>query len=152
MAYSDLNYVSPKMLKAVFGITDRDFTMLTVEGKFSYKRKYKNPLILMDSVAALYQDRDNMVLKRWGYDYDSPKDKYKKMIQSSLKGMPRCFFRVSEDIPEAYYRIFYKGISLKICLFVFDGYAMCMCFSRNHEDYLEQIFHAFEEGKIDIEG
>lgn len=152
MAYSDLNFVSPKVVKAVFGLTDGKFTMLATLGKFKFKRKYKNPLVLMDSLASIYEDRENMVLKRWGYDYEAPKDKYEKMMDTMLCGHPRCFFRVSEDVPEAYYRVFYQGRALKLCVYVFDGFARCVCFNRNHEDELELLYRAFEEGKIDIEG
>lgn len=152
MAYSDLNYAPPKVVKAVFGLTDGKFTMLSVQGKFRFKRKYKNPLVLMDSLASMYEDRENIVLKRWGYDYESPKEKYEKMMQTMLKGHPRCFFRISGDVPDAYYRAFYRGRALKVCVYVFDGFARCVCFSREHEDELEQLFFAFDEGKVDIEG
>ena len=152
MAYSDLNYAPPKLVKAVFGLTDGKFTMLAVEGKFKFKRKYKNPLVFMDSLASMYEDRENIVLKRWGYDYEAPKDKYFKMLDTQLKGYPRCFFRVSEEIPEAYYRVFYKGAALKLCVYIYEGFARCICFSRDNENELEQLYVAFEEGKVDIEG
>lgn len=151
MAYSDLNYATPKMVKSVFGLTDGKFTMLSVQGKFRFKRKYKNPLVLMDSLASMYEDRENLVLKRWGYDYESPKEKYEKMMQTMLKSCPRCFFRVA-DVPEAYYRVFYRGRALKVCVFVFDGFAKCVCFSREHESDLELIYDAFDKGEVDIEG
>lgn len=151
MAYSDLNYAPPKVIKAVFGLTDKKFTMLAVEGKFKFLRKYQNPLVYMDSIASLYEDRENVVLKRWGYDYEAPREKYEKMLDTRLKGFPRCFFRV-QDVPEAYYRVFYKGTSLKLCVYVFDGFLRCVCFSRDHEDQMEFLYKAFEEGKVDVEG
>lgn len=152
MAYSDLNYAPPKVVKAVFGLTDGKFTMLSVQGKFRFKRKYKNPLVLMDSLASLYEDRENIVVKRWGYDYESPQEKYESMMRTKLTGHPRCFFRISGDVPDAYYRAFYRGRALKVCIFVFDGIARCVCFSREHADELEQLFFAFDEGKVDVEG
>lgn len=152
MAYSDLNYAPPKVVKAAFGLTDGKFTMLAVEGKFRFKRKYKNPLVYMDSIASLYDDRDNLVLKRWGYDYEAPKEKYEKMMNTQLCGFPRCFFRVSADVPEAYYRVFYKGEAMKLCVYVFDGFLRCICFDRTREEQLETLYFAFEEGKVDIEG
>ena len=100
MAYSDLNYAPPKVVKAVFGLTDAKFTMLAVEGKFKFLRKYQNPLVYMDSIASLYEDRDNVVLKRWGYDYEAPREKYEKMLGTQLKGFPRCFFKAN-DVPDA---------------------------------------------------
>lgn len=152
MAYSDLNYASPKVIKAVFGLTDAKFTMLAALGKFKFKRKYKHPLVYMDSIASMYEDRENLVLKRWGYDYESPKDKYAKILKSKWSGMPRCFFRVSEDIPEAYYRVFYKGECLRMCVFVFDGFLRCICYDRTKHEQLETLYFAFEDGKVDIEG
>lgn len=151
MAYSDLNYASPKVVKAVFGLSEGKFTMLSVEGKFKFKRKYQNPLVLMDSLASMYDDRENIVLKKWGYDYESPKEKYEKMMQTQLKGHPRCFFRLS-DVPEGYYRVFYRSRAMKLCVFVYEGFARCVCFSRDFEDELEQLYFAFDEGKVDIEG
>lgn len=151
MAYSDLNYVSPKVLKHVFGLTDGKFTMLSVEGKFKFRRVYKNPLVYMDSIGSLYADRDTMVLKKWGYDYEAPKDKFAKMMNTQLKGYPRCFFRVN-DIPDGYYRVFYKGGALKLCVFVFDGILRCICFDRTRDEHMEWLFFAYEDGKIDIEG
>ena len=151
MAYSDLNYAPPKVVKAVFGLTDAKFTMLAVEGKFKFKRKYKNPLVYMSSIASLFEDRDNVVLKRWGYDFESPKAKYEKMLTGVLKGLPRCFFRV-KDVPDAYYRVFYKGEALKLCVFVYDGFMRCVCFDRSREHQLETLYFAFEEGRVDIEG
>lgn len=152
MAYSDLNYASPKMIKSIFGLTDKDFMVLTVHGKFKFKRKYKNPLVLMDSLAAMYEDRENIVMKRWGYDFESPKEKFEKMMDTQLKGYPRCFFRVGEDVPEAYYRVFHNGEALKLCVFVYDGFARCLCFTREKEEHLMRLYLAFEEGKVDIEG
>ena len=151
MAYSDLNYATPKVIKAVFGLTDAKFTMLAVEGKFQFLRKYKNPLVQMNSIASMFEDRDNIVLKRWGYDYESPKDKYEKMLTGVLKGLPRCFFRAN-DVPEAYYRVFYKGEAFKLCIFVYDGFMRCVCFDRSREHQLETLYFAFEEGRVDIEG
>lgn len=153
MAYSDLNYVSPKKLKNVFGLTDGKFTMLAVEGKFKFLRKYKNPLVYMDSVASLYEERTTYVLKRWDYDYENIKDKYEKMMTASCshKGFPRCFFRVN-DVPEAHYRVFYRGEAMKLCVYVFDGIMRCICFDRTREHQLEDLFLAFEQGNVDIEG
>jgi hypothetical protein len=42
MAYSDLNYAAPKVVKAVFGLTDAKIRDLVKEGKFRFLRKYKN--------------------------------------------------------------------------------------------------------------
>lgn len=151
MAYSDLNYAVPKVVKAVFGLTDGQFTALATEGRFRFKRKYKNPLVLMDSLSSFFKDRENVVLKKWGYDYEAPKEKYEKMMATMLCGHPRCFFRVPEDIPEAYYRVFYEGRAMKLCVYVFEGYARCICFSRGYEEDLWTLFKAFDEGKIDIE-
>jgi hypothetical protein len=151
MAYSDLNYVAPKVLKHVFGMTDAKFNNLAVTGVFKFLRKYKKPLILMDSVALIYQERENIVLKRWGYDFESPQEKYKSLLETRIKGFPRCFFKV-KDIPDAYYRVFYKGRALKICVFVFDGYAKCICYSRDYEEDLELLYNFYEDGKVDIEG
>jgi hypothetical protein len=151
MAYSDLNYASPKVVKAVFGLTDAKFAMLVVEGKFRLKRKYKNPLIYMDSIASMYEDRDTVVLKRWGYDYETPKEKYAKMLDTQLKGYPRCFFKV-QDVPEAFYRVFYRGVSFKLCVYVFDGFLRCICFDRGREEQMEFLYKMFEEGKVDVEG
>ena len=151
MAYSDLNYEPPKVVKAVFGLTDGKFTALAVEGKFRFKRKYKNPLVLVDSLASMYEDRENVVLKRWGYDYEAPADKFAKMSKGQLIGRPKCFFRVSADIPEAYYRVFYKGEAMKVCVYIFDGFARCICFDRAKDHQLETLFFAFEEGRVDIE-
>ena len=153
MAYSNLNFVSPKKLKSVFGLSDGKFTMLAVEGKFKFMRKYKNPLVYMDSIASLYEDRSTYVLKRWDYDYESVKDKYDQMMTSSCvyKGLPRCFFRVN-DVPEAYYRVFYRGEAMKLCVYVFDGILRCICFDRTREYQLENLFFAFEQGNVDIEG
>lgn len=151
MAYSDLNYATPKMIKAVFGLTDAKFTMLAVEGRFKFKRMYKNPLVYMSSISSMYADRENIVLKRWGYDYESPKDKYENMLTGILKGLPRCFFRVT-DVPDGYYRVFYKGDAFKLCIFVYDGFMRCVCFDRSREHQLEQLYFAYENGKVDIEG
>lgn len=151
MAYSDLNFASPKVIKAAFGLSDAKFVMLSVEGKFKYKRKYKKPLVHMSSVSSLFEGRENIVLKRWGYDYESPKEKYEKMVTGPLKGLPRCFFRV-KDIPDAYYRVFYNGDAFKVCVFVFDGFMRCVCFDRAKEQQLETLYFAYEDGKIDIEG
>lgn len=149
MAYSDLNYVSPKMVKAVFGLTDARIRDLVKEGKLRLKRKYKNPLVYMDSIAGLYEDRENIVLKKWGYDYESPEDKYRKMLDTLIKGFPRCFFKA--EIPDGYYRAFYGREALKLCIYAFGGYVRCICFSRERESQLEQLYLAFEEGKVDIE-
>lgn len=151
MAYSDLNYVSPKKLKRVFGLTDGKFTMLAVEGKFKFKRQYKNPLVYMDSVASLFDDRNGYVLKRWEYDYESPKEKLERLMATQLKGYPRCFFRV-QGVPDAYYRVFYKGEAMKLCVFVFDGILRCICFDRTRDYQLENLFFAFDEGNVEIEG
>ena len=150
MAYSDLNYVSPKMVKHIFSLSDGKFTMLAVNGSFRFLRKYKNPLILMDSIASIYEGRENLVMKKWGYDYESPKEKYVKMCESHLKGFPRCFFRVN-DVPEGYYRVFGKERALKLCVYVFDGFLRAVCFSRDHEADLEALYFAFEDGKVDLE-
>lgn len=149
MAYSDLNYAAPKMVKAVFGLTDAKIRDLVKAGKFRFLRKYKNPLIYMDSIASMFEHRENIVLKKWGYDYESPRDKYKKMMDTLIKGFPRCFFKA--DMPEGYYRAFYKDEALKLCIYAFDGYVRCICFSRDREQQLEQLYLAFEEGKVDIE-
>ena len=151
MAYSDLNYATPKQLKAAFGLSDGKFTALAIEGKLQFKRKYKKPLIFMDSVASIYEDRENIVLKRWGYDFESPKEKYEKMLATLIKGFPRCFFKVN-DVPEGYYRAFYNGGAMKLCVYIFDGMCRCICFNRDRESELEQLYFAFEEGKVDIEG
>ena len=151
MAYSDLNYVPPKMVKAVFGLSEGQYTKLAANGGFRFYRKYKNPLILMDSLASFYSDRDNYVLKRWGYDYETPKEKYQKMYDAHFKGYPRCFFKVV-DVPDAYYRVFYRGEAMKLCVFVIDGFVRIICFDRTREHQIEDLFFAFEQGKIDIEG
>ena len=151
MAYSDLNYAIPKVVKAVFGLTDKQYTTYAANGRFRFYRKYKNPLILMDSLASFYSDRDNYVLKRWGYDYEVPKEKYQKMYDAHFKGYPRCFFRVG-DVPDAYYRVFYKGEAMKLCVFVIDGFVRIICFDRTREHQMEDLFFAFEHGKVDIEG
>lgn len=149
--YSDLNYLSPKQTKATFGFTGNEFTMMVARGQLKVIRQYGHPLVVVDSLASLYSDRDTMVLKRWGYDYESPREKYGKMLKSKLDSFPRCFFRVN-DVPEAYYRVFYKGKALKLCVFVFDGFVRCVCFSRKHDDELEMLYRAFEDGIIEIEG
>ena len=149
MAYSDLNYAPPKVVKAVLGLTDGQFTKLAAEGKFKLLTRYKRPLVHMDSIAGFYEDRENIVLKKWGYDYESPRDKYNKMLQTVIKGFPRCFFKA--DIPEGYYRAFYNREALKLCVYAFDGYVRCICFSREWEHQLEQLYIAIEEGKVDIE-
>ena len=77
--------------------------------------------------------------------------KYAKMMDTQLKGYPRCFFRVS-DIPDGYYRVFYKGGALKLCVFVFGGILRCICFDRTRDEHMEWLFFAYEDGKIDIEG
>ena len=151
MAYSDLNYVPPKMVKAVFGLSEAQYTKMAANGGFRFYRKYKNPLILMDSLASMYSDRENYVLKKWGYDYETPKEKYDKMYESHFKGFPRCFFR-AWDVPDAYYRVFYRGEALKLCVFVIDGFVRIVCFDRTREHQMEDLFFAFEQGKIDIEG
>ena len=151
MAYSDLNYVTPNKLKQVFGLTAGKFTMLAVEGKLRFKRQYKNPLVYMDSVASLYEDRDTYVMKRWDHDYEPVEDKMKKMMDTQLKGYPRCFFK-SGDVPDAYYRVFYRGEAMKLCVFVFGGFARVICFDRTRDYQLENLYFAFEEGKVDIEG
>jgi hypothetical protein len=151
MAYSDLNYVSPKLVKHIFGLSEGKYTMLAVNGSFKFKRMYKNPLILMDSLASMYNDREGLVLKRWGYDYETPKEKYEKMMSTLIKGYPRCFFRVN-DIPEAYYRAFYKGRALKICVFIIEGYARCVCFSRDYESDLELFYDMYDSGNVEVEG
>ena len=150
--YSDLNYTSVKQLKAVFGLTHMDFVKQVNNGKIRLKRKYKNPLVYVDSIGTLYEDRENVVMKMWTYDFEPPKEKYYKMLDSMLKGFPRCFFRVSDDVPEGYYRVFHKGTSYKLCVYVFEGFARCVCFSREHEEELMLLYKAFEEGRVDIEG
>ena len=150
MAYSDLNYVAPKIVKHVFGLSEGTYTMLAINGSFKFLRKYKNPLITMDSLASIYEQRSNVVLKRWGYDYESPREKYAKMLDTQLKGFPRCFFRVN-DVPDGYNRAFHQSRALRLCIYVFDGFARVICFSRENEADLETLYFAFEEGKVDIE-
>ena len=149
--YSDLNFAPPKVVKAVFGLTDKEFRDLVISGQLKVIKRYVNLLVRMENVASFYKDRDGIVLKRWGYDYEDPKDKYYKMVDTQLKGFPRCFFRVN-DIPDAYYRAFHKGKDLKVCVYVFDGFARCVCYSREHEEELMMLFKAYEEGRIEVEG
>lgn len=151
MAYSDLNYASPKVIKKVFGLTDAKFTMLAVEGKFRFKRKYKNPLVYMESIASMYEDRDNLVVKRWGYDYQDPKEEYLKM-KKIYSGFPRVFFRAPEGAMDGYYRVFYKGEAMRVLLYVFDGFVKVVSFSRDFEDELDVLYEQFENGKVDWEG
>lgn len=148
--YTDLHYISPKQFKAAFGLTDGQFTKLCTKGKLRFKRKYKNPLIYADSIASLYEERSTLVLKRWGYDYESPRDKHQKMLDK-LGCFPRCFFRV-ENIPDGYYRAFYKNEEMRLLVFVFDGFARCLCYTRKKHANLETLFWAYENNNIDIEG
>lgn len=148
--YSDLNYATPKMVRTVFGLTERDYLERAKEGRFVFLTRYQRSLITMDSLSSFYRDRENLVAKRWGYDYESPEDKYGKMLDTQLKGFPRCFFRC--DAPDGYYRILHREGAMKICMYVFGGYARCICFSRGKEDELFELYRAYDEGRIDWEG
>lgn len=145
---SDLNYTTPKELRAQYGLTDKEFRDLVTKGKLMYMTRYSKPLVTMDSVAeTFYGDNPKIVCKRWGNIFDDVVVKYGKM-KKKLSRFPKCFFKAT-DIPSGFYRLFYEGKCLKVCLFAMEGYARCICFSRDFESDLEFIFDSYEQGNLE---
>ena len=149
---SELNYACAKHVRNAFGWTEGELLNMIVAGKVQMYRKYKDPLVMLDSLAtAMYSDRENVVMKRWDYDYESVQKKYAKVVKK-LFCFPRCFFTVDGSIPEGYYRVFYRQRMMRMLVYVHDGYAKCVCSNRENDMELEEVFKANLEGRIDWEG
>lgn len=147
--YSELNYACAKHVRYAFGFTEGQFIDMVAKGRIQMYRKYKKPLVVIDSLAeAMYADRDNVVMKRWGYDYESVKDKFDK-IMKPLHGFPRCFFKA--DAPVGFYRVFYKKRMLRVLVYVMEDFVRCVCYNRTNQEDLETIYSAFLENRIDWE-
>lgn len=151
LTHSELNFACAMHVRHAFGLTKGELMNMIVAGKVKMYRKYKDPLVVLDSLAeAMYPERDNMVMKRWGYDYESVQKKYEKVLKK-LFCFPRCFFK-AEGAPVGFYRVFLKGRCLKVLVYVMEDYVKCICYNREKEDELETVYRAFLEGSIDWEG
>jgi hypothetical protein len=146
---SEFNYACAKHVRYAFGLTEGQLLDMIAKGRVKMYRRFKNPLVIIDSLAeAMYADRDNVVLKRWGYDYESVHDKYAKAMKS-LHSFPRCFFKA--DAPVGFYRVFYRKKMLKVLVYVMEDFVRCICYNRPDFRDLETVYGAFAENRIDIE-
>lgn len=150
LMYSEWNYGSSTQVRYAFGLSEGDLLKMIVQGKVQMYRRFKRPLVILDSLGeAMYSDReDRVVMKRWNYDYESVEDKYEKAL-TSLHSFPRCFFKA--EAPIGHYRVFYKKTMLHVLVYVMEDFVRCVCYNRaNHKD-LETIYSAFLENRIDWE-
>lgn len=151
LTHSELNYAPAKHVRHAFGLTEGELINMIVAGKVQMYRRFKDPLVILDSLGtAMYGDRDTMVMKRWGHDYESIEKKFKKMVKK-LHTFPRCFFKVEGDVPQGHYRVFHKGRALKVLVYVLDGYVRCLCYNRDKEEELEEIYCALVDNRIEWE-
>lgn len=147
--YSELNFEYQKHVRYAFGLTEGQLIDMIAKGNIQVVRVKSKPMVMLDSLAeTFYADRDNIVMKRWGYDYEAVKDKYEK-IMKPLHGFPRCFFKT--EAPLGFYRVFYKKKMLRVLVYVMEDFVRCVCYNRTNQEDLETIFRAFLDGKIDWE-
>lgn len=147
--HSEYNFACPKHVRYAFGLTEGQLIDMIAKGKVQIYRKGKRPQVDIDSLAeAFYADRDNVVMKKWGYDYESVEDKFEKILQP-LHGFPRCFFKA--DAPLGFYRVFYKKKMLRVLVYVMKDFVRCVCYNRTNQEDLETIYSAFLENRIDWE-
>lgn len=152
LTHSELNFACAKHVRNAFGFTEGELMNLIVAGKVQMYRKYKDPLVVLDSLAtAMYSDRENVVMKRWDYDYESVQKKYAKVLKK-LFCFPRCFFKAEEGIADGYYRVFYQQRMLRMLVYVMDGVVKCVCYNRENDSELELVYRASIENRIDWEG
>lgn len=150
--HSEFNFACPKHVRYAFGLTEGQLIEMIAKGKVQLyrKRQSKRPKVVIESLAeAFYSDRENVVMKRWGYDYESVEDKFEKTM-IPLHGFPRCFFK-DEKAKSGFYRVFHKKKMLSVLVFVMEDFVRCVCYNRTNQKDLETIYSAFMENKIDWE-